>query len=41
MTSEEEVLKIIRQHPEVIVEALASKPEPVLGIVAKYIPWTV
>jgi|GEM_PF-633548 len=37
--SVEEILKVLKSHPEVIVEALESKPELLAGIVLKLAPW--
>ena len=37
--SEEEILAIIRRHPEAITEALESKPELLTSLILKLAPW--
>ncbi len=36
---EEEVLSIIKRHPEVIIEALERKPELLINFMIKLAPW--
>jgi hypothetical protein len=37
--SEDEVLAVIRRHPEAIVEALEGRPEFLAGLILKLAPW--
>ncbi|MEM3653881.1 MAG: hypothetical protein QW723_04130, partial [Candidatus Bathyarchaeia archaeon] len=37
--SEEEILAIIKRHPEVIVEALEKKPNALTSLMLKLAPW--
>ena len=37
--SEDEILAIIKRHPEVIAEALESKPELLTSLIIKFAPW--
>jgi len=38
--SEEDILRVIRRHPDVLVEALSSRPEVLAGLILKLAPWS-